>query len=47
MEYINFSKNKQTSFLRLTKIRTNLTWKQIAHFLEFEDESGFLKKLSS
>ena len=34
MEYINFSKNKQTSFLRLTKIRTNLTWKQIAHFLE-------------
>jgi len=34
MKYINFSKNKQSSFLRLIKKKTNYSWKQLAYFLK-------------
>jgi len=34
MKYINFSKNKQTLFLRLIKKKTNYSWIKLANFLE-------------
>lgn len=34
MKYINLSKNKQTSFLKLVKKKTNYSWKELAYFLK-------------